>query len=66
MLWTREYMEFFNKDVDFFDIIFGSVDDTLSGEDFNETKVEKPVDSSKLQSFLESPFHKVYTHYLTI
>lgn len=58
MLWTRDYQEYFNKDLDFFDLLFGAGDDVSSGESVNGTSGEKPLDASKLPSFLESPFYK--------
>lgn len=64
MLWTRDYQEYFYKDADFFDLIFGSVDDVSSGE--NGTSGEKPLDASKLLSFLESPFYKHWKGFIRL
>ncbi|KAI6191108.1 Patched domain-containing protein 3 [Aphelenchoides bicaudatus] len=66
MLWTREYQEYFYKDLDFFDLIFGAGEDVSSGESVPGNKTEKPLDSSKLPSFLESPFHKHWKGFIRL
>ncbi|KAI6243618.1 Ptr-5 [Aphelenchoides fujianensis] len=65
MLWFRDYEEFFYTGVDFFDVIFGDVEpeDVGSGE---ETGEKKPLDSSKLQTFLRSPFYKHWKGFIRV
>jgi hypothetical protein len=63
MLWTRDYQEYFYKDADFFDLIFGSADEVSSGESGSGVK---PLDSSKLRSFLESPFYKHWKGFIRL
>lgn len=80
MLWTREYEEYFYKvtidqkiwfnifvqDLDFFDLIFGTGEETVSSGDGVNGTEKKPLDSSKLQSFLESPFHKHWKGFIRL
>lgn len=66
MLWTRDYQEYFHKDLDFFDLIFGTSEDISSGEGVSGTSGVKPLDASKLMSFLESPFYKHWKGFIRL
>lgn len=65
MLWFRDYEEFFYQGVDFFDVIFGDVDleQESSGEESGD---KKPLDSTKLQNFLRSPFYKHWKGFIRV
>jgi hypothetical protein len=65
MLWTREYEEYFYRELDVFDLIFGSSDD-VTPFNLNATDEKRPLDSSKLLSFLESPFHRHWKGFIRI
>ncbi|CAD5228802.1 unnamed protein product [Bursaphelenchus okinawaensis] len=71
MMWLREYIEYFKRDFDIWDVVFGGVSDSdidegsASGED-EQQDTNVTVTAAKLKYFLSSPFYQHWKGFVKV
>uniref|UniRef100_A0A1I7RJZ4 SSD domain-containing protein n=1 Tax=Bursaphelenchus xylophilus TaxID=6326 RepID=A0A1I7RJZ4_BURXY len=68
MFWLRDYIEYFHRDFDIWDVVFSDIseDDLASSGDEQVSEENVTLSSAKLKYFLTSPFYQHWKGFMKI